>query len=408
MKRRVVVTGLGCLSGLAQGVDTTWRRLVNGDDAARSFKRSCSVPNAAIDGVAIWIDAVDSTAFGNRFNARLLEQMDLSSVYAVLAAHEALEAAGLLDQPDVLSKAGVFIGCGGGGLTSTEQSYERLFVGGARSLHPMTIPRQMPSAPASQVSITFSTRGPCFGITSACASAAHAIAEATAMIQHGRLDLAIVGGAEAPLAIGSWMAWQALRALAKERCRPFSAGRDGMMLGEGAAVLVLESEAHAEARGTQPLAEILGSGASSDAHHMTHPSGAGAVEAMRAALADSHLSADAPLLISSHGTGTLANDRSEAAALRKVFGPALHHSTVLATKSAHGHLCGAGGAIELLIGLLALRHRLAPPVLNYLGPDPECDVPLPLGAARPIDHTTLLSNSFAFGGLNSVLVARAC
>jgi nodulation protein E len=408
MRRRVVVTGLGCLSGLAQGVEATWRRLCAGEDAARSFKRECSVPNAAMEGVTIWIDAVDSTAFGKRFNARLLEQMDLSSVYAVLAAHEALEAARLLDEPDVLGKAGVFIGCGGGGLTSVEQSYERLFVGGARTFHPMTIPRQMPSAPASQVSITFSTRGPCFGITSACASSAHAIAEAAAMIRHGRLDLAIVGGAEAPMAIGSWMAWQALRALAKERCRPFSAGRDGMMLGEGAAVLVLESEAHAHARGAQPLAEILGSGASSDAHHMTHPNGTGAVEAMRSALADSQLNADKPVLISSHGTGTIANDRTEAAALREVFGHSLDHSTVLATKSAHGHLCGAGGAIELLVGLLALRHRLAPPVLNYLGPDLECALPLPLGAAIPIDHTTLVSNSFAFGGLNSVLVARAC
>ena len=408
MTRRVMVTGLGCLSGLAQGVDATWHRLRNGDDAARPFHRTCSVPNAIADGTAIWIDAPDSTAFGQRFNTRLLDQMDLSSVYAILAAHEALEAAALLDHPDLLARAGVFIGCGGGGLTSTEQSYERLFVGGARALHPMTIPRQMPSASASQVSITFSTRGPCFGFTSACASSSHAIAEAAMMIRHGRLDLAIVGGAEAPLAIGSWMAWQALRALAKERCRPFSAGRDGMMLGEGAAVLILESEAHANARGAQTLAEILGSGASSDAHHMTHPSGAGAVHAMRAALADAQLNADAPLLISSHGTGTLANDRAEAAALHEVFGPSLAHSTVLATKSAHGHLCGAGGAIELLVGLLALRHHLAPPVLNYLAPDPECLLPLPLGAALPIDHTTLLSNSFAFGGLNSVLVARAC
>ena len=407
MSQRVVVTGLGCLSGLAQGVDATWRRLCNGDDAARPFTRECRAPNASINGVAIWMDALDTTAFGHRFNARLLEQMDLSSVYAVLAAHEALDSAGLLDQPEILRKAGAFIGCGGGGMISVEQSYERLFLGGARSLHPMTIPRQMPSAPASQVSIVFSIEGPSFGFTSACASSAHAIAEAAAMIRHGRLDLAIVGGTEAPLAIGSWMAWQALRALAKERCRPFSAGRDGMMLGEGAAVLVLESEAHALARGAQPLAEVLGSGASSDAHHMTHPSGKGAVKAMRAALADAGLSADAPMLISSHGTGTIANDSTEAAALREVFGNALDHSTVLATKSSHGHLCGAGGAIELLIGLLSLRHRLAPPVLNYLGADPDFALPLLLGTAKPIDHTTLLSNSFAFGGLNSVLVARA-
>ncbi len=402
-----MVTGMGCLSGLAQGVEATWRRACKGEDAARRFKRVSSAPNVAMEGVAIWIDAVDSSAFGERFNARLLEAMDLSSVYAVLAAHEALEGAGLLDAPEVLGKAGVLVGCGGGGLMSVEQSYERLFVGGARSVHPMTIPRQMPSAPASQVSIVFGTRGPCFGVTSACASSAHAIAEAEAMIRHGRLEVAIVGGAEAPLAMGSWMAWQALRALAKERCRPFSAGRDGMMLGEGAAMMVLESEAHAEARGARVLGEILGSGASSDAHHMTHPNGTGAVEAMRAALADAKVEAGTPMLISSHGTGTVANDRAEAAALREVFGEGLDGCTVLATKSAHGHLCGAGGAIELVIGLLSLRDRVAPPVLHYLGADAECDLPLALGEAKAMEHTTLLSNSFAFGGLNSVLVARA-
>lgn len=407
MNRRVVVTGMGCLSGLAQGVEATWHRLCDADDAARPFKREAHLANVVVEGVAISIDTVDTDAFSRCFNVRLLEQMDLSSVYAVLAAHEALEASGLLEQPDMLRKAGVLIGCGGGGLTSVEQSYERLFVGGARTVHPMTIPRQMPSAPASQISIVFSTQGPCFGITSACASSAHAIAEAATMIRHGCLDLVIAGGAEAPLTIGSWLAWRALRALAKERCRPFSIDRDGMMLGEGAAILVLESEAHALARGARPLAEILGSGASSDAHHMTHPSGAGAVQAMQSALADSGISTDTPMLISSHGTGTVANDRTEAEALHQVFGNTLNNSTVIATKSAHGHLCGAAGAMELLIGLLALRNRLAPPVLNYLGFDPDCALPLPLGTTKPINYRVLLSNSFAFGGLNSVLVARA-
>ncbi len=408
MTQRVFVTGMGCLSGLAQGVDQTWAKLRDGHDAARAFRRTGATPNLTIDGVAVWVDQPDSTAFATRHNPRLLDQMDLTSVYAILAAHEALHDAGLLDRPDLVEKAATLIGCGAGGLVTVEQSYERLFTAGARSLHPMTIPRQMPSAPASNVSIVFAARGPCFAIASACASSAHAIAEAAEMIKSGRVEIAIVGGSEAPMTIGSYMAWQALRVLAKERCRPFSLGRDGMMLGEGAAVLILESEAHAEARGARPIAEFLGSGASSDAHHMTHPNGDGAALAIQAALDASGVSRDEPMLISAHGTGTAANDKAEAAALRKVLGAHLDASTVIATKSAHGHLCGAAGAIELVAGLQALRHGMAPPVLNYLGADPECDVPLPLGEARVISHKVLLSNSFAFGGLNSTLVARAC
>ena len=362
---RVFVTGMGCLSGLAQGVEATWARLCQGHDAVRAFRRDGPVPNVRVDGVAVWMDEPDKAAFDKRFNARLLEQMDLCSVYAVLAAFEALESANLLDRPDIIHRAGVLVGCGGGGLAS------------------------------------------------ACASSAHAIAEATAMIRSGRLDLVIVGGSEAPLTLGSWMAWQGLRVLAKERCRPFSRDRDGMVLGEGGAIFVLESESHALARRAQPLGEILGIGASSDAHHMTHPNGTGAAHAIEAALADARLAdarldRDEPLLISSHGTGTVANDQAEAAALRTVFGAALDQSTVLATKSAHGHLCGAGGALELMIGLRALRDRTAPPVLNFLGPAPDCPVPLALGAPQPISHKILLSNSFAFGGLNSVLVARSC
>jgi len=228
------------------------------------------------------------------------------------------------------------------------------------------------------------------------------------MIRSGRVDMAIVGGAEAPLTLGSYLAWQGLRVLAKTRCRPFSAGRDGMMLGEGAAVLILESEAHLLARGAQPLAEILGAGASSDGHHMTQPTGAGAARAMQIAMKDARLSLETPLLISAHGTGTLANDSAEAAALREVFGEALDRSRVMATKAAHGHLCGAVGALEFLIGLRALSQRRAPGLLNYLDRDPDCDLPLLTDRTNPIDAQAVLSNSFAFGGLNSVLVGRAC
>ena len=399
---------MGCLSGLAQGVPATWQALLDGRDATRPFRRALGEANhLVVEGVAVPMNPPDHAAFGARYNSQALAQMDDTAAYAVLAAFEALDHAGLLDRPDIVRRAGVIFGCGAGGLATIEHFYQRLYVQAARSFHPLTIPRQMPSAPASQISMLFGTQGVSFGIASACASSAHAIAEAATMIRSGRLDIAIAGGTEAPLTLGSWQSWRALKVVARERCRPFSAGRDGMVLGEGSAALILESEDHALARGATPQAELLGSGASSDAHHMTQPDGAGVTAALQAALADAGLARDVPVLISSHGTGTILNDRSEAAALRAVFGEALDHSMVLATKSSHGHLCGAGGAIELLIGILALQHGIAPPVLHYFGRDADCDLPLPLHAPQPMPHKILVSNSFAFGGMNAVLVATA-
>ena len=399
---------MGCLSGLAQGVEPTWAALMDGRDVTRPFRAQLGdAPNLIAEGVAVPMEPLELAAFGARYKQQALAQMDPSSAYAVLAAFEALESAGLLDAPELMRRAGVVFGCASGGLNTMELSYQRLFQQQAKTLHPMTIPKQMTSAATSQISMTFGLQGPSFSIASACASSSHAIAEAAEMIRSGRVDVAVAGGTEAPLTVGSWISWRGLKVVAKERCRPFSAGRDGMVLGEGSAAVVLESEDHARARGARPLAELLGAGASSDASHMTQPNQVGAVAAITAALVESGLPMDQPALISSHGTATVMNDRAEAAALREVLGAGLDKSLVLATKSAHGHLCGGGGAIEFVIGLLALRHGLAPPVLHYLGADPECDLPLALGAPPRINYDILLATSFAFGGLNSVLVARA-
>jgi nodulation protein E len=404
--RPVVVTGMGCLSGLGQGVDATWAALASGADAMRPFeRRKADGWIADVAGQAAWMDPPDPARFAARFNPQLLGQMDACGVYAVLAAFEALEDASLLDHPDIIAGAAALIGCGGGGLTSLEQSYVRLVERPGASLHPLTVARQMPSAPASQVSMVFGARGPTFAIASACASSSHAIAEGAEMIASGRVDIAIVGGAEAPLSAGCWLAWKGLRVMAKARCRPFSAGRDGLMLGEGAAVLILESEDHAAARGARPRGRILGHGASADAHHITQPDGVGAAAALTAALARADIATPRPALISSHGTGTTTNDAMETRALRAALGDALDDSLVIATKSAHGHLLGAGAALELVIGLLALEARQAPPVLGYLGPDPACALPLALAGMWPADYDLLVSNAFAFGGLNSVIVA---
>ncbi len=404
-RRRVFVTGMGCLSGLGQGIEANWDAAISGRDAARPIERLQSEGWAVdVSGIAAWMDPPDTGAFAGHFNALLLGQMDPVARYAVLAAFEALDGAGLLGRPDLVGRSAVVIGSGAGGLTTVEQAYVRLGRG-IRSAHPLTIARLMPSAPASQVSLVFGARGPAFGITSACASSSHAIAEGAEMVACGRVDMAIVGGAEAELTAGCWLAWQGLRVMAEERCRPFSTGRDGLVLGEGAGVLVLESEAHAEARGAPVRGEILGSGATADAHHITQPGGVEAANAIRQALDVGGLSAREPVLISSHGTGTLHNDRAETEALRDVFGETLQDCLVIATKSAHGHLLGAGAAVELILGLLALERQLAPPILNYLGPDPACDAPLALGGPTAAPFDVLISNAFAFGGLNSVIAA---
>jgi nodulation protein E len=402
--RNVVVTGWGALSGLGQGVPAHWDALVAGHDAARPFQRAMpDNPELGFEGIAAWMTPYDSAGFARHFNHRLLTAMDPVAAHAVIAAFEALEDAQLIGHADIVAPAAVIIGCGGGGTGAIEEAYSRVFTKRTKSVHPLTIPRQMTSSPASQVSMVFGAKGPSFVIASACASSAHAIAEAAHMIRAGRIEIALVGGTEAPLTTGSMFAWQALRVMAQERCRPFSKDRDGLVLGEGAAMFVLESEAHAQRRGARIHARILGSGASSDAHHMTHPDGAGAVAAIADGLKDAGLSADTGFLISSHGTGTAINDKTEAAALRQVLGNSLEKSLVIATKSAHGHLLGAGGALEFLVGLLALKQRLAPAILNFTDRDTDCDLPLAL-ENQSIKQQFLLSNSFAFGGTNSVLI----
>ncbi len=404
--RRVAVTGLGCVSALGQGVDPSWAELAAGRSGIRTLtRRVADDPELAYTGPAAFIDALDPAPLLSRFGPRPFANLDPLSAYALVATHEALERAGLVDHPVLEARTAIVYGSGSGGNTTLEESYHRLFARRTGSVHPQTVPRQMVSAPASHLSMSYGVRGLAFALASACSSSAHAVAEAMHMIRAGRCDVAIAGGTEAAVTYGSWSAWNALKAMAPDACRPFSRDRRGMVLGEGAATLVLESAAHARARGAEVLGWVDGEGASSDAHHITAPSGEGAAAALRRAHADAGLALDEPVLISAHGTGTPLNDKAEAAALRAVYGGALDRSRVIATKSAHGHLIGAGGALELLLGLEALRRRLAPPVLGWLGPDPECDLPLAL-EPTPIDHHALVSSSFAFGGLNCVLVAR--
>jgi nodulation protein E len=401
---RVAVTGMGCVSGLGHGVAETWRRAAAGEGAIMPF----ALPrgeDARADGPAAPILTLDTAAVETRFGARALAHLDPLARFAVVAAEEALSDAGLIEDPVLGERTAILLGCGSGGNATFEAAYRRLYERGQNKVHPQTIPGAMASAPASQLSMLFGVRGPAMVLASACASSAHALGEAMHMIRSGRVEVAIAGGAEACLTLGSWVAWASLGAMAADSCRPFSIDRQGLVLGEGAAVLVLEAWDRAVARGADIHGELIGYGATSDAAHLTAPDQAGVEAAIRAAYRDAGLALDAPALISSHGTGTRLNDATEAAALRAVCGNALRESVVVATKSAHGHLIGGSGALEFVLGLKALAAGVAPPILNHLGLDPACDLPLALAPTRHA-HKHLVSNSFAFGGLNAVLIGR--
>ncbi|WP_285017312.1 beta-ketoacyl-[acyl-carrier-protein] synthase family protein [Novosphingobium sp. fls2-241-R2A-195] len=417
MTNRVLITGLGCVSGLGRGVGVNWERVRGGDGAIRPLEPP------APEGIAAWFDddkaheAVGqslqrsalhrSALLGNVDPERLrrLGKLDRLSSFALEAGLEAVTHAGLLAHPALVQRTAILLGCGSGGNGTIETAYERLFAAGQSRVHPQTIPSSMIAAPAAQLSMLLGVHGPVLTLSGACASSAQALGEAMHMIRAGRADVVIAGGAEACLTRGSLTGWQSLGVLAPDTCRPFSRDRRGMVLGEGAAVLVLESERHAHARGARVLGELAGYGVSSDATHMTAPDVEGIAAAIRAAHEDAGIGIDTPALVSAHGTGTALNDPAEAAAMHRVYGPALAHHRVIATKSAHGHMIGATGAIEFLLGLVALSEGIAPPVLNHLGPDPDCDLPLVL-AAQEFAPDVLVSNSFAFGGLNAVLVGR--
>ncbi len=405
--RRIAISGMGCVSGLGHGVGTSWARAKAGDSAIHPIDRPHETGNPAwaMRGPAAPAETLDMTAATARFGSRALGQLDRLSMLAVAAALEAVDDAGLSGDAVLAERTAILLGCGSGGNATVEAGFHRLFARGIARVHPQSIPTSMISAPASQIAMLFGVHGPAFVVASACASSTHAIGEAMHMIRSGRADVAIAGGAEACLTLGSWVAWQSLGVLAPDTCRPFSAGRQGLVLGEGAALLVLEDWDRATARGAVIHGELIGYGASSDAAHITAPDQAGVERAIRLAHADAGVALDHPVLISSHGTGTALNDRTEAAAIRTVYGDALADDLVIATKSAHGHLIGGSGALEFVLGMMAIREGAAPPILNHLGADPACDLPLAL-AATAIGYDTLVSNSFAFGGLNAVLIGR--
>jgi nodulation protein E len=338
---------------------------------------------------------------------RKLVAIDRFALLAVVAAAEALRNAGIAPSELDSSRIGAVIGTGIFGVEAADENYFGLLVEGKSRANVFCVPRIMPSAAAGQVSMIHGLRGPVFGVTSACASSNHAFASAADQIRLGRADVMLAGGTDAPLVYGVVKGWEALRALARETCRPFSNDRDGLVLGEGSGVLVLESYEHARARGAEILAELAGAGLSADAADIVSPTVEGPASALRACLADAGLNAEDIDYINAHGTGTKANDQIETAAIRSVFGFHADRLSVSSTKSMHAHCLGASGAVEAIACIMSIREGIVPPTANYREPDPECDLDVTPNVARERTVRNALSNAFAFGGTNAVVAFKA-
>ena len=394
--RRVVITGAGTVNPLGHDVASTFQALREGRVAIGPL----NLPD--IDRLSVKIGAeVKDFIAENHFAPGQLSLLDRHVQFALVAARQALAQSGKGTDP---SRTAVIIGTAGGGLTTSDAAYRAVYAEGKNRVHPFTVPRLMASAAPSHISMEFGLTGPAFSISSACASSNHAIGLAFQMVRAGMVDCAVTGGAEAMLSFGGLKAWEGLRVMSADGCRPFSAGRSGLVQGEGAAVFVLEPREAALARGAVILAEIVGFATTSDASDIVLPNPDGAARAMTGALADAGLAPEEVDHINAHGTGTAANDASESQAIAQVFGPRC--PPVTATKSLHGHLIGAAGAVELLAVLLALQEGIIPPTAGYLGPDAGCAVDLVTGQARHGEIGLVLSNAFAFGGLNAVLALR--
>ena len=400
--RRVVITGMGSISALGHDATTCWQAMREGRSGIATI--SAVAPELLKAPIAAEVRGFDPL---KHFDEKKLILLDRFSQFALVAAREAVAQSGLDFRSNGLGDTtAVIIGTGIGGENTNDQASRRLYAENNSRLHPLTIVRLMANAPASHICIEFGLRGPAFAVSSACASANHAMAQAFHMVRSGMADTAVTGGSEACVTYGVAKAWESMRVLADDTCRPFCKQRRGLVLGEGAGIFVLEEYEHAIQRGATILAEFAGAGMSSDAADIVFPSRDGAASAISRALADARLNADDVDYINAHGTGTPANDPTETAAIRQVFGAHADKLAVSSTKSMHGHALGAAGAIELVAAIGALRDGVIPPTANFIDPDPECDLDYVPNTARETPVRAALSNSFAFGGLNAVLALR--
>lgn len=398
--KRVVITGVGTVNPLALDVTGTFAAMTAGRCAIGPLHVR------DVDRLSVRIGAqLSGWQPETLFSRQELALMDPFSLYAVAAARQAVEQAGLQLTDEMAETVGVIIGSAGGGLSTVDDSYRDVYEARKSRVHPFVVPRLMVNAAASQVAMAFGLHGPSYAVSSACASSNHAIGQAFQLIRSGGAQTMLAGGSDAMVCFGGIKAWEGVRVLSHTGCRPFSADRDGMVMGEGATVFVLEELDHARARGAEALAEIAGFAMTSDASDMVLPSVPGAVRAMTRALRDGGLVPSDIGYINAHGTGTTANDRCESAAIAQVFGAKPPPTS--STKSMHGHLMGGAGAVELLACLMALRLGVIAPTVGHHGGDADCQLDVVPNVARQARVSATLSNSFAFGGLNAVLALRA-
>ena len=399
--RRVAITGAGTINALGHDVPTTLEAMREG---------RCGIGPLDIrdvDRLQITIGAqVKGFEPEAHFNRQDIALFDRFTQFTMIAARQAIAQSGLVFDEPLATQAGVVLGTAGGGVNTWDDNYRAVYEEGKNRVHPFVVPKLMNNAAASHVSMEWNLRGPGFTVATACASSNHAMGLAFQMIRSGMAQVMVTGGAEAMLCFGGVKAWEGLRVMSKEACRPFSANRNGMVQGEGAGVFVFEDWDHAVARGADILAEVAGFAMSSDAADIVMPNQAGAEGAIAGALRDAGLTAADVGYVNAHGTGTAANDKTECAAVAHVFGPAADRLMISSTKSMHGHVIGGTGAVELLACVMALRDGVIAPTIGYAEPDPECALDVVPNIAREAAVGAVLSNAFAFGGFNAVLALK--
>ncbi|THD83104.1 beta-ketoacyl-[acyl-carrier-protein] synthase family protein [Aliigemmobacter aestuarii] len=400
--RRVVITGAGTINPLAHDVPGTFAAFREG---------RCGIGPLDIrdkDRLAIQIGAqVKGWEAEAHFNRQQITLYDRFTQFALIAAKQAVEQSGLNFDGHLGYEAGAVLGTAGGGLITSDENFRTVYEEGKNRVHPFVVPKLMNNAAASHLSMEWNLRGPTFSVATACASANHAMGLAFQMVRSGAARAMLTGGSEAMLCFGGIKAWEGLRVMSRDSCRPFSANRSGMVQGEGAAVFVFEEYEHARKRGAQILAEVAGFAMTADAGDIVTPSSQGGERAMTGALRDARLNPEDVGYINAHGTGTAANDKAECAAVAHAFGQHADRLMISSTKSMHGHLIGGTGAVELLACLMALKDGVIAPTIGYEEPDPECALDVVPNVAREARVTACLSNAFAFGGLNAVIALKA-
>ena len=399
--RRVVVTGAGTINPLGHSVSDTFEAMREG---------RCGIGELDIRDVERLSIKIGGQVRGyvadSRFNRQQQALYDRFTQFTLIAAEEAIAQSGLEFSDALAADAGVVLGTSGGGLTTQDENYRAVYEEGKNRVHPFIVPKLMNNAAASHVSMNWNLKGPSFTVATACASSNHAMGQAFWLVRNGAAQVMITGGSESMLCFGGVKAWEGLRVMSRDACRPFSANRNGMVQGEGAGVFVFEEYEHAKARGADILCEVVGFSMTSDAADIVMPSQQGAARAMAGALRDAGIHAGQVGYINAHGTGTAANDKTECAAVANVFGPHADKVMISSTKSMHGHLIGGTGAVELLAVLMALKDGVIAPTIGYEEPDPECALDVVPNSAREAQVDYALSNAFAFGGLNAVLALK--